>query len=162
MGSTRLGPSNFAGHWLVLVFWADWCGPCHAEQPGLSALASRLSPKVAFLGVDYNDDRAAAASFMGYYHVPYPSLFDPGGRVMALYAVPTIPYFIVISPQGRIRFRFQGELGASSLELELRRLGAIPAQLRVPSGTTSKSKARAEGHLGTLESDLGRGQAPPA
>jgi thiol-disulfide isomerase/thioredoxin len=42
--------SDFAGHVVVLNFWATWCGPCRDELPRLSIMAEQYaSKKVAFV-----------------------------------------------------------------------------------------------------------------
>ena len=124
-GSGRLGPADYRGSWVVLIFWAQWCGPCRSEQPSLDRLASEAGGRVDFLGIDYNDDQAAAEAYVREASVPYPSVFDQAGQTLSLYAVPTIPYVVVISPEGDVRFRFEGEIGGPRLQRQLASLGAL-------------------------------------
>ena len=46
------------GHWLVLNYWAEWCGPCKMIAPVLDELADEYDGKlkVAKLNVDDNPD----------------------------------------------------------------------------------------------------------
>jgi cytochrome c biogenesis protein CcmG, thiol:disulfide interchange protein DsbE len=71
------------GHPIVVNDWASWCGPCREELPLLGRAAARFGRRVAFLGVDAQDNRAAARTFLRERPVPYPSFFDPDGSISA-------------------------------------------------------------------------------
>lgn len=62
---------------IVVNIWASWCGPCREEFPIFQQVSAARGREVAFLGVDFDDDRAAAATFLKSYPVPYPSFLDP-------------------------------------------------------------------------------------
>jgi cytochrome c biogenesis protein CcmG, thiol:disulfide interchange protein DsbE len=66
------------GHPVVVNVWASWCEPCRQEFPYLQRLSAKYGKRVAFVGVDTDDDNAAARTFLGEFPVPYPSFTDPG------------------------------------------------------------------------------------
>jgi cytochrome c biogenesis protein CcmG/thiol:disulfide interchange protein DsbE len=99
-----LTSKDLRGHVAVINAWATWCGPCHHDQPILSALARKYGSKVRFLGIDYRDDRAAARRFWERYHTPYPSLFDASGRFASVLGFPYLPVIYVVDPSGKIRW----------------------------------------------------------
>lgn len=65
------------GYPVVVNVWASWCNPCRVEFPALQEVAAKYGKRVAFLGVDYQDDADAAKTFLEGMPVPYPSYSDP-------------------------------------------------------------------------------------
>ena len=62
---------------VVVNQWASWCGPCRYEFPFFQRLSAIYRGRVAFLGVDAQDSREAAAAFLRELPTPYPHFFDP-------------------------------------------------------------------------------------
>lgn len=89
--------SALRGHPVVVNQWASWCGPCKFEFPFFRRLAEKYHGQVAFLGVDANDNRGDAASFLAQHPVPYPSYFDGDTTVARSFrggqAWPTTAFF---------------------------------------------------------------------
>ena len=65
------------GYPVVVNKWASWCAPCRQEFPYFQRQSARLAKKVAFLGVNSNDNDEDAQNFLEEYPVPYPSYKDP-------------------------------------------------------------------------------------
>ncbi len=43
------------GHWLVLNYWAEWCGPCRTEIPELNAAAKQWAADgIKVVGVNFD------------------------------------------------------------------------------------------------------------
>ena len=49
---------------MVVNKWASWCGPCRAEFPFFQSQSVKRGKRIAFLGVDGNDNDADAAEFL--------------------------------------------------------------------------------------------------
>ena len=65
----------------VLVdFWADWCGPCHAMAPAFERAAAELKTRVRFAKLNTEDAQQVAARF-GIRSIPTLILFRGGSEV---------------------------------------------------------------------------------
>ena len=69
------------GHPVVVNVWASWCGPCRFEFPSFQRLSAKYGKRVAFLGVDSQDNEDAARTFLEEEPVPYPSYSDPDEEI---------------------------------------------------------------------------------
>jgi thioredoxin len=60
----------------VLVdFWAEWCGPCHAVAPVLEKIAAERNLKLVKVNIDENQDLATR---YGIQSIPNMVLFEGG------------------------------------------------------------------------------------
>jgi thiol-disulfide isomerase/thioredoxin len=107
------------GHVVVLDFWGSWCGPCRLEQPTLNQLHAQFAPKgVIFLGVDLRESNAAdGIAYERTFHVPYPSVSDPGEVIASEYNVIDPPTIVVIDSRGNIVDRFLSTTTGVSADL---------------------------------------------
>jgi thiol-disulfide isomerase/thioredoxin len=71
------------GHPVVVNQWASWCEPCRFEIPFFKSMTEKYRKRVAFVGIDLQDDRGAAEDFMRELPSGFPSVFDPDGSVTA-------------------------------------------------------------------------------
>jgi thiol-disulfide isomerase/thioredoxin len=120
-----LSLSSYAGKVVVINVWGSWCPPCRAEADELAAAARELAPKgVVFLGINTRDSSPDnGLSFQRRYDVPYPSLYDPGGRnLLAFHRTLTpnsIPGTVIIDRDGRVAASILGEVTSSTTLVDL-------------------------------------------
>jgi thiol-disulfide isomerase/thioredoxin len=110
-----VGPQAYRGRAVVVNFWATWCGPCRREQPALQRLAEEYEDgSVAFVGVNFRDDPAAAREYLRQYEVTYPSVLDPAGETAFDFGVPYLPATVLVDATGELRYRLLGAQPESS------------------------------------------------
>ena len=107
-----LSTADYKGKVLVVNVWGSWCSPCRAEADNLVQVAKATADKdVQFVGLNTRDTSTEpAVAFEKKYAVPYPSLYDPTGRLMLRFKKGTlnpqaIPSTIVIDRDGKIAAR---------------------------------------------------------
>lgn len=107
-----LDTADYKGKILVVNVWGSWCSPCRAEADNLVQVAKATADKdVQFVGLNTRDTSTEpAVAFEKKYAVPYPSLYDPTGRLMLRFKKGTlnpqaIPSTIVIDRDGKIAAR---------------------------------------------------------
>jgi cytochrome c biogenesis protein CcmG, thiol:disulfide interchange protein DsbE len=97
------------GHPVVVNKWASWCGPCRLEFPFFQRLSIREGRRIAFLGVDANDNDADAKRFLGDLPLSYPSYRDPDLKVSAVFnGVAAFPTTAFYDRRGKLSFIHQG------------------------------------------------------
>lgn len=112
--------SAWSGTPVVLNVWYSSCGPCRAEAPDLTKLATEFKGKAQFVGVNSRDTAQTASAFEDTFNVTYPSIIDDGGQAMAALSgqVPgsAVPLTLVLDRQGRIASRVIGRADPSALK----------------------------------------------
>lgn len=96
------------GYPVVVNKWASWCGPCRFEFPFFQQQAAEQGKRIAFLGVDSDDDTAAAQTFLDELPLPYPSVSDPDKDVDKLIKGYYNPSTAFYDATGRLVYTHQG------------------------------------------------------
>ena len=107
--------ADFSGMPVVVNFWASWCVPCRREMPALEALHQEFAGRVAFVGVNHQDQRDEALALLAETGISYPSVHDPKGDVALDYELFGMPTTVFVTADGRIAGRHTGELTEADL-----------------------------------------------
>ena len=71
---------------LLVDFWADWCGPCHAIAPVLEELAAEYGDRLTVAKINVDENSAKTAEF-GVRALPTLILFRDGKPVQTVLGV---------------------------------------------------------------------------
>ena len=116
------------GHWVVVNFWATWCGPCLKEMPELSALDA-MREQVDVIGLAYEDTTPEEMrAFLDKHPVVYPI------AIVGTYAPPKdfetprgLPTTWLIAPDGTVAKHFLGPVTAKDVDTAIAAAGAPKA-----------------------------------
>lgn len=112
--------ASLKGRPVVVNFWASWCVPCRDEFPLFKdALATGAASDLAIVGVVFNDDDAAARSFLTKAGADWPSVSDPSGALARAWRVVAPPQTYFIDRDGTIRSRQIGQVTPADLQRQL-------------------------------------------
>ncbi len=105
------------GRYVVVDFFASWCGPCLAEEPQIEAFtfAHRNDAHVGFLGVDIDDSTNNAKDFFARYGATWPAVVDLTGSIAQSYGVTQPPELFLVDPAGKIVSSISQQVDATEL-----------------------------------------------
>ena len=113
--SVRL--SDYRGKFVLLNFWATWCGPCIAEIPRFSTWQTEFgSQGFQVLGVSMDDDKPPVLKTARKFQLTYPIVMGDEHLGERYGGVLGLPVTYLISPEGKILARYQGETDLDQLE----------------------------------------------
>lgn len=107
---------------LLVNIWASWCTPCQEETPEIVAAHATWGDRVRFIGVDAQDDRGDATTFLARYGVPYPSVFDPSNAIAVSFGLFSPPATLFFDADGTLVKTFPGQISAADLRANLREI----------------------------------------
>ncbi|MFI6928335.1 TlpA family protein disulfide reductase [Nonomuraea spiralis] len=116
------GPGNvttarFAGHPMIINFWASWCDVCRSEFVLLDGALERHREKgLVVLGVLAHDIKERGYDFLRQTGVDWLNGVDVDAKTTMAYGVRGLPQTVFVAPDGHVSAVHFGELDDTALE----------------------------------------------
>jgi thiol-disulfide isomerase/thioredoxin len=113
---SRVTLASYAGQPVMINFFASWCEPCQRETPLLAKFYLSMHGRVRVVGIDSNDETAAALRFVRKTGVRYPVGFDPfPAKTTTSYGVAALPQTFFLNARHQIVMHVLGPLTTKDL-----------------------------------------------
>ncbi|MDR2768080.1 MAG: TlpA family protein disulfide reductase [Treponema sp.] len=114
----QINLSDYRGKVVFVNLWATWCGPCAAEMPSMEILYRRYKERgLEILAVNLREDAQTVTAFMNRYHLSFPALLDPDGKIGSRYGVQAIPTSFILDRRGRVVLHLVGSIDWNNAEI---------------------------------------------
>ncbi|VAX22881.1 hypothetical protein MNBD_NITROSPINAE01-767 [hydrothermal vent metagenome] len=139
--------SGLRGKWVMLNFWATWCGPCVVEIPMLNNLYKKLKKEnfeILAVNIENLSDEKIK-TFVSDLAMSFPVLLDKSQEIQRLYGIKSLPYTYIIDPDGNVVAKADGMREWDSKEVVdyIRGLMNDPAHIKRESAQFGSFKAYA-------------------
>ena len=89
------------GTYLLVDFWASWCGPCRQAMPELQSVVKKHK-ELTVLGIAVSDKIDDTKKAIADLKITWTVLSDPEGNSAKAYGINAIPAMILFAPDGTI------------------------------------------------------------
>jgi peroxiredoxin len=98
--------TSLRGKYVLIDFWASWCGPCRKENPNVVRMYNKYKDKgFEIFGVSLDQDRAKWLKAIENDKLTWPHVSDLKGwesAAASLYGITAIPQTVLLDKEGKI------------------------------------------------------------
>tara|TARA_B100000767_G_scaffold273761_1_gene304858 strand:+ start:142 stop:597 length:456 start_codon:yes stop_codon:yes gene_type:complete len=108
--------SSYAGQWLVINYWAEWCAPCIKEIPELNKLNETFANQLTVVAVNFDGVKGEKLSVLGNkMGIKFHQIENDPADLLRLARPMSLPTTYLFDPEGQLAFKLVGPQTAESL-----------------------------------------------
>jgi thiol-disulfide isomerase/thioredoxin len=139
LNGEEISMSSLRGKFVIVDFWATWCGPCKASFPYLQKFweQHQNNPDITVLAINCREQKQGKErintikKFFRNHKYTFPVLLDKNdNKTMEAFEVPSLPTKYFIGPDGKIYFIERGFYGPGMVNDMNIRLKLIKEKIR--------------------------------
>lgn len=96
---------------IVISFWASWCTICAEDAVAFNAAYKKLSGKINFLGIAYQDNEKDSLQASYKWQLSFASVQDPRSLLREFYGITGLPITLLVDKNGKLVERINGPIG---------------------------------------------------
>ena len=122
--------ATYAGQWVVLNYWAEWCAPCIEEIPELNLLQAQHKDDITVLAVNFDRVTGAALTTLAQKMGIKFGLIDPDpAETLRLSRPASLPTTYIFDPTGKLAAKLVGPQTSAELLARIETVSA-PSKAR--------------------------------
>ena len=98
--------ASFKGKFVLVDFWASWCGPCRMENPNVVKAYNKFKDKnFTIVGVSLDKDKDAWQAAVAHDHLAWTHISDLkywNSKAVETFGFQGIPFNVLVDPSGKV------------------------------------------------------------
>jgi thiol-disulfide isomerase/thioredoxin len=93
---------------VVVIFWATWCGPCHAQMKIMDSLITDEEAKKKIIAISLGEDLKTVKRFLKKSPLPFKVFVDTKRKGWQHFGISATPSMLILSKENKVSYFTSG------------------------------------------------------